>query len=288
MPNTGIWNAPGPREKRLDSHRHEPASDARPPSSIHVLVVEDDAVSRDVAYQMLSHFGYRVRTVDSGLNALAALREMPCDIVLMDCRMIDMDGLETTRRLRAGEAGPNGMAVPIVALTAQGFVADRDACLAAGMNDFLTKPVVLDSLISAVERWAHAPARGNGTPVPMASLPEQHPAARAPVFDPGVLASLPMVADGSQPDYGLRVLRINAQTAPQLLATLRRAALADDAPTVRQTAHTLKSSSAAVGAMALAACAAQAEAHVRSGNRALAHLPDLLDHEFDKLREHLP
>lgn len=253
-------------------------------ASIHVLVVEDDAVSRDVALQMLTYFGYRVSAVDSGPAALAAIELAHHDLVLMDCRMIDMDGLETTRRLRAGQAGPSGRTVPIVALTAQGFAADREACLAAGMNDFLTKPVSVERLIPTVEHWTQNPASKAmpGLAHTMAPQPLA-PATTAAVFDPGVLAALPMVADGSQPDYGEVVLNIYLQSTAPLLASFRQAISGDDSHTAQRAAHTLKSSSAAVGALALAACAAGAEAHLQAGHKTIAHLPALLEEAFARL-----
>ena len=82
------------------------------------------------------------------------MAERPFDLVLMDWQMPDMDGLEVTRRMRRGLAGPQGCAVPVVALTANAFAEDRAACLAAGMDDFLTKPVQSHRLLDAVSRWA--------------------------------------------------------------------------------------------------------------------------------------
>ena len=108
---------------------------------LHVLLVEDEVVNSDVVCQILEHFGHRVHAVESGHAALRAISERTYDVVIMDCRMIEMDGLETTRRMRAGEAGPLGRSVPVVALTAQAFAADRQACMAAGMDGFLSKPL---------------------------------------------------------------------------------------------------------------------------------------------------
>jgi CheY-like chemotaxis protein/HPt (histidine-containing phosphotransfer) domain-containing protein len=251
---------------------------------VHVLVVEDEAVSRDVACELLRHFGCKASAVDNGQAALAVIREGQCDMVLMDYRMLDMDGLETTRRMRAGEAGPSGRTIPIIALTAQAFVADRQACLAAGMNDFLTKPVQADALLAAVQRWSTpsaATASGHGTPPPHAT---SSPAATWPaVFDPRVIATLPMVADGSQPSYAEVVLNLYLQSVPPLLAQIRQAALHGDALKAQHAAHTLKSSSAAVGALALAACAADVEASLRAGQALSPKLPQRFDLEFDKL-----
>jgi CheY-like chemotaxis protein/HPt (histidine-containing phosphotransfer) domain-containing protein len=250
---------------------------------IHVLVVEDEAVNRDVVCHMLAHFGYRVSAVDDGYAALAFVSETPCDLVVMDCRMHDMDGLEATRRMRAGEAGPDGRSVPIIALTAQAFHADREACLAAGMNDFLSKPVDIDTLISAVEQWGRRRAE--------AATPDQAQAAAAgspadaspPVFDQAVLAALPMVADGTQPEYGEVVLGLYFKSLPEFLAVIRKAVLLGDVPTAQRAAHSLKSSSAAVGALSMAACAAEAEAQLGRGNQDVSHLPSRFDTEFERL-----
>jgi len=88
----------------------------------------------------------------------------------MDWQMPDMDGLEVTRRLRAGEAGRHGRVVPIVALTANAFVEDRNACLASGMNDFLTKPVLAASLEATVGRWTQHARRSAAAAPPAATI----------------------------------------------------------------------------------------------------------------------
>ena len=119
----------------------------------HVLVVEDDAMNQMIVCSMLQNAGYLTSTADDGAQALDLLSRETFDLVLMDWQMPDMDGLEVTRRLRSGSVGNFGMVVPIVALTANAFAEDRAACLAAGMNDFLTKPVLAESLIAAVTRW---------------------------------------------------------------------------------------------------------------------------------------
>ena len=119
----------------------------------HVLVVEDDAMNQMIVCSMLQNAGYLTSTADDGAQALELLSRETFDLVLMDWQMPDMDGLEVTRRLRSGAVGNFGTVVPIVALTANAFAEDRAACLAAGMNDFLTKPVLAEALIAAVARW---------------------------------------------------------------------------------------------------------------------------------------
>jgi signal transduction histidine kinase/ActR/RegA family two-component response regulator len=119
----------------------------------HILVVEDDAVNQAIVCGMLERAGYLNSVAVDGASALKLLSRHSFDLVLMDWQMPDMDGLEVTRRLRAGAVGRIGKIVPIVALTANAFAEDRAACLAAGMNDFLTKPVLAKALQATMARW---------------------------------------------------------------------------------------------------------------------------------------
>ena len=127
-----------------------------------VLVVEDDAVNQTIVASMLTQAGFSVEVACDGYSALRAFGAMRFDLVLMDWQMPDMDGLEVTRRLRAGAAGGRGPSTPIVALTANAFAEDRAACLAAGMNDFLTKPVLADQLVRTVNHWIVAASSARG------------------------------------------------------------------------------------------------------------------------------
>jgi signal transduction histidine kinase/CheY-like chemotaxis protein len=118
-----------------------------------VLLVEDDPINQAVVRAMLQHAGVSCTVAGSGAAALQLLKRSAYDLVLMDWQMPEMDGLEATRRLRAGDAGGLNIAVPVVALTANAFAEDRGECLAAGMDDFVTKPVLASHLTSVVERW---------------------------------------------------------------------------------------------------------------------------------------
>ena len=126
-------------------------------ASKHVLVVEDDPTNQMIVCGMLHNAGYRTSVAGGGAQALKLMSEQAFDVVLMDWQMPDLDGLEVTRRLRRGDAGRFAQVVPIIALTANAFSEDRNACLLAGMNDFLTKPVLSAHLSAAVQRWTHRP-----------------------------------------------------------------------------------------------------------------------------------
>ena len=121
-----------------------------------VLVVEDDPVNAMLACEVLRLAGAWPESVDSGEAALALLRDLRVDLVLMDFRMPGMDGIETTRRIRQGEAGAAARDVPVIGLTANAYREDREQCMAAGMNDVLTKPIERQALIRSLAFWREA------------------------------------------------------------------------------------------------------------------------------------
>ncbi|MEL6187454.1 MAG: response regulator, partial [Myxococcota bacterium] len=117
-----------------------------------VLVVDDNAINREVAEALLEAVGMEVESVGSGPEAIDRVRSEPFDLILMDCQMPDMSGFEATAHIR--QAGFEGL--PILALTANVSEEDREASLAAGMNDHLAKPITLDELAAALRRWLPA------------------------------------------------------------------------------------------------------------------------------------
>jgi signal transduction histidine kinase/CheY-like chemotaxis protein len=119
---------------------------------ISILVAEDNAVNQTIIEAMLRQLGHSITVVRNGREALNALAQDHFDLVLMDCNMPVLDGLEATRMLRAGAAGVRDTSIPVIALTANAMDGDREQCLAAGMNDFLAKPVSMASLRLAIER----------------------------------------------------------------------------------------------------------------------------------------
>jgi CheY-like chemotaxis protein len=106
-----------------------------------ILLAEDNLVNQKLAMRLLQKLGADVRVVNNGIAVLQALREADFDAVLMDCQMPQMDGYEATRQLRRGERSVRNPQIPVIALTAHAMATDRAKCLAAGMNDYLTKPI---------------------------------------------------------------------------------------------------------------------------------------------------
>jgi CheY-like chemotaxis protein len=127
-------------------------------AGLRVLLVDDDAVNTMIASQMLETADIEVHTAGSGVDALKQLSRGGFDLVLMDWRMPDMDGLEATRRLRAGEAGEAARHLPVVGLTANAYAEDRAACLDAGMDEVLVKPVGRMRLLQTVQQALEARA----------------------------------------------------------------------------------------------------------------------------------
>ena len=125
-----------------------------------VLIAEDNLVNQRVAKLQVERLGYATEVVANGEEALAALTRLDYALVLMDCQMPCMDGYQATRELRLREDGARR--TPVIAMTANAFAADHEACLSAGMDDYLTKPVDLRSLQQVLNRWASADWAGAG------------------------------------------------------------------------------------------------------------------------------
>jgi CheY-like chemotaxis protein len=116
-----------------------------------VLLAEDNPLNSQLTQIMLEHLGCSVVPVFDGEQAAQVWRQQPCDIILMDCQMPKLDGFGATRLIRESEQ--NGQRIPIIALTAQAMEGDREQCLAAGMDDYLSKPVSKTQLQAMLEKW---------------------------------------------------------------------------------------------------------------------------------------
>ena len=252
-----------------------------------VLLAEDNQVNREIATVMLHAMGCKVTQAHDGAQALAAVLSREIDLVLMDCSMPVMDGFESTRRIRAWEQDqPGRTRVPIVALTASALAGDREACLSAGMDDYLVKPVSSSRLSETLARHLSGPGRRVPASVP-AVEPVVDPSATAAVpplvYDAGVLASLPMVADGSTPGFVHKMQRMFADSNARMLAEIDTALAGGDTQVLIRLLHSMKSASAQVGAMELSALARDFETHLRSGGTAVPQWPAQLRLAFERL-----
>ena len=256
-----------------------------------VLLVEDNEVNREISGAILESLGCAVDFAHDGEQAVSARRSGSYQVILMDCQMPVLDGFAATRQIRAEERAAGRAEVPIIALTANALAGDRELCLNAGMNDYLAKPINRAQLTAALARYLEAPAEpeaGAAAGQPATDSATGHGERRTlMLFDPGVVQSLPMVADGSNPGFADRVLEMFVDSAGKLLASFAEAADTGDAPTMQRAAHTLKSSAATVGALALAEQARQIEMHLRSGEAPADDWLDLLNGAYDSFRQAL-
>jgi CheY-like chemotaxis protein len=131
-----------------------------PGSRGRILIAEDNPVNQRVARLQVERLGFEADVVVNGQEALEALANLAYALVLMDCQMPGMNGYAATRELRRREAGERHL--PVIAMTANAFSTDRDGCLAAGMDDYLSKPVSLRSLGAMLDRWTGAPVHQSG------------------------------------------------------------------------------------------------------------------------------
>lgn len=235
-----------------------------------LLLVEDNPVNLAVGEKLLSVLGY---SCDIAINGQIALEKMATGIyslVLMDCQMPVLDGYSATREWRDREVLQGSkMHLPIVAMTANAMAGDRQRCLDAGMDDYLSKPVSREQLENCLQRWL--PGRASFglravQPVADASVaaapPPPRPAAPSifPVLDHSMLDELQEIAG----DETARIVGLFLEDAPRLIARLESASTIPDLDAMRDAAHTLKSSSANVGAMALSTAAKRVELGARA------------------------
>ncbi|HTD06313.1 response regulator [Undibacterium sp.] len=232
-----------------------------------ILLVEDNAVNRELAFAMLEGTGYRITAAENGRQALSELAKRRFDAVLMDCQMPEMDGFEATRTLRQQEAKTSCHRTPVIALTANAVSGDRERCLEAGMDDYISKPFARAALLEVLARWtqvsqeAAASSPGeNAGPVPPDPMVAASPIAPESItIDPHALQALRALQRPGRPDVLTRIIDMFNSDAPRLLGEMHDAVDANDAEALRHAAHTLKSTSANVGATILSATCKEIE-----------------------------
>jgi two-component system sensor histidine kinase/response regulator len=227
-----------------------PAARAMGPS---ILLVEDNPVNREVAVGMLESLGCATDTAENGWTALKAMSAATYDAVLMDCQMPVMDGLAATGEIRRREQASGAARVPIIALTANAMEGDRERCLAAGMDDFLSKPFTQQQLATLLRRW-----------LALRALPEaeRRDLSRMPLIDAGVLRNIAALA---KPTLLNSMIDLYLQHSPGLVGAIETAAANMQSEALSQAVHTLKSSTANLGGTRLATVAKECELLVREG-----------------------
>jgi signal transduction histidine kinase/CheY-like chemotaxis protein len=239
-----------------------------------VLVVEDNAVNQRVAVRMLETRGYRADAVANGREAVEALAHVPYDLVLMDCQMPEMDGYAATAAIRQRERaqGTAARRTPIIAMTAHALEGEAEKCLAAGMDDYISKPVTVQRLEAVLTRWRPQTALGP---------PEE-------ATDGNVLAALRDLQGAGRPELLAELLAVYLRDTPPRLAALHEAVARADAEALRRAAHSLKGSSSQIGAVQVARLCADIEEQAGTTDlRGVTATLPRLDEAFGRVRAHL-
>ena len=241
---------------------------ATPPGEFsgQVLLVEDNPVNLGVVQKALSKLGLKCETAHDGKEALARFNQQRFDLIFMDCQMPEMDGYEATRQIRLQEAAEGSVPTAVIAMTANAMAGDREKCFMAGMDDYLAKPVGLKQLHECVAGWLATTSRLPQQAELQAAVAVKQVQEKMPVLDQKVLRELKEIMDD---DY-LSLLRTYLRNAPQLLAQARAAIDQNNVEAMVLPVHSLKSSSANVGAMNLSELARDAEQQARAGDLAAA------------------
>ncbi len=280
------------------THLHEVAIDPQMAEQrpLRILLAEDHLVNQKVALQILHRLGYRADVAGNGIEVLQALERQHYDVVLMDVHMPEMDGLAATRKIC--EEARNGRLLNkprIIAMTANAMQGDRELCLEAGMDDYISKPIRMPELVEAL---ALCPLDSDPSPLmsptlspgdsdaPGSQLSGSNsqappnspvPAIADPVLNPATLSSLREIEALEE------VIEIYLEESPKLIDLLTVAIAQDDSFELQEAAHSLKSTSAAVGALSLADLSQQLESIGRSHHRANTPPPPEVTDIFSQL-----
>jgi CheY-like chemotaxis protein/HPt (histidine-containing phosphotransfer) domain-containing protein len=210
-----------------------------------VLVVEDNIVNQQVAGLLLERLGCRVDTAANGKEAVEMVTSIGYDVVFMDCQMPVMDGYEATREIRAREVGSTHL--PIIAMTAHAMAGAREACLAAGMNDYVSKPVRREAFQRTLEQWIPAAARrADGDRPPSTELPD------TAGIDPEVADAFRELEVEGGHEFTRNLVGNFLTRTRERIAAMESALACEDVAEIQRLAHDVKGSTSILGAISLA------------------------------------
>lgn len=269
---------------------------------LHILVAEDNVINQQVALRMLRKLGYRADVAANGRDVLAAFQRCRYEVVFMDVQMPDMDGLEATRQLR--DSLPDDQQPWIIAMTAYAMTQDRDMCLEAGMNDYISKPVQIEELS---DKLKHIAEQHNGTGIqpvahkshPTAQTAAQKPACldarqreasehALPTLDYAIFQRFISTVSDIESNLAHELVTIFCEEVPKKVKDMRQAMRKNDSETIHHHAHSLKTSCAQLGALRLSALCKQMEMRTRSGKmEGVTNLLTQITDEFEQVQDQL-
>jgi len=264
--------------RRPELREGAPSADAQV-KNMRVLVAEDNPVNQELTLSLLELAGCVVTLTSNGQEALDACKHERFDLILMDCQMPMLDGYEATEAIRRYEAAQGQPRVPIIALTANAVDGDREKCIAAGMDDYLSKPFTRQQLGEMLAKWSTHGAKATSPPAAATTAIPPGPAMSAmaprntePPLDRAALNNIRALQRPGSPNLLGKLIHVYISSSQELMASLRDGIAQADSEAVRKAAHALKSSSANLGAKQLAGLCKDLEALGRANdlNRAPA------------------
>jgi len=244
------------RHRVLEAHRR----------NIRILLVEDNLTNQEVALITLKKLGYRADLATNGVEAIRLLASRSYSLVLMDCQMPEMDGFEATENIRSGRSKVLNPAVPIIAMTANAMQGDRERCLAAGMNDYIAKPVLPQEMLKKLNHWLSR-ASDSGRISVVVPLPESVGDARSSQDTDIFCEEELLVRLMNDESLMRRIVKAFNSDSPSQVIELHAAIDAGDFTLARRLAHNIKGSAANIAAPALRKAAYDLETALRDEKR---------------------
>jgi len=266
-------------------------NESRKTRPIRILVAEDNAINQEVCVRMLQKAGFEASVVENGEEAVHALSNEAFDLVFMDCQMPVMDGYEATGQIRKREQG--GKHAVIVAMTANALQGDREKCLAAGMDDYISKPVKQEVLRKTLQKWVATILQfaggDEGGETPLAGDGESSDA----ILDRSRFEELASIGSSTQPPLVERIVNRYVEDAPVRVEKLREALREKDFNSLGFAAHKLRGSSAQLGVLAVTKICQQLEVRpfgdsVQEASRLVELLEHALKEAITELIKYLP
>ncbi len=256
-------------------------------TNVRILVAEDNITNQQVALGIIKKLGLSADAVANGLEAVKALELIPYDIVLMDVQMPEMDGYQATQSIRAPESKVTNRDIPIIALTAHAMLGDREKCVQAGMNDYLSKPIVPQDLAEMLEKWLPNKKKIANPlqQIPKAGSPQEsakQEETAAPIFDQESFLERAM---GDQ-ELANTVIEIFLEDIPPQIQSLKDLFDRGDIAGSGQRAHAIKGAAANVGGEALREVASEIEKAGKAGDsEKIADLLPVIEERFEQLKQ---
>jgi len=248
-----------------------------------ILLAEDNPVNQKVALRQLAKLGYEVDAVNNGDEALRAIEKFLYPLVLMDCQMPILDGYKATGRIREMQAAsPFRWAHRpyVIAMTANALTGDRETCLNAGMDDYISKPVRIDELEAALQRGIDSM---DSSSAPKSETPKD---ADEPLVDPAAVENLRALRCEGEPDPLAELIDLFLEDTPERFAQMHDGLKKTDAHALEAGAHSLKGSASNLGALSLASNCGRIMQHARRGEFAAASkLLQCVEIDFAKVKK---